>query len=159
MGQMQLIGDMMGFGRDLKKLEKGFQVLSKPKLSNNAVADYAVVGSSGVWLITVKDNGGKVNFNGDELVQDGIVLRGLLTQSLEKSYTLSQLLKSKLNRDFKVAAVMAFMSSKIDLGDMPDMIRGVYITSRQKINALLENTDVQILDVGIIEEIARVLKK
>ena len=117
------------------------------------------MGSSGVWLITVKDNGGKVNFNGDELVQDGIVLRGLLTQSLEKSYTLSQLLKSKLNRDFKVAAVMAFMSSKIDLGDMPDMIRGVYITSRQKINALLENTDVQILDVGIIEEIARVLKK
>ena len=159
MKQVQLIGDMMGFGRDLKKLEKGFQVLSKAKLPNSAVADYVVVGPSGVWLVTAKDKGGKVSFNGDELVQDDTVLKGIITQSLQKSYTLSQLLKSKLNRDFKVAAVVAFMSSKIDLGDMPNMIRGVYITSRQKTNSLIENTDVQILDVGVIGEIVKTLKK
>ena len=159
MGQLQLIGDMMGFGRDLKKLEKGFQVLSKTKLPNSAVADYVVVGPSGVWLITVKDKSGKVSFNGDELVQDSAILKGIITQSLQKSYTLSELLKSKLSRDFKVAAVIVFMSPKINLGDMPNMIRGVYITSRQKTNTLIENTDVQILDAGIIEEIVKTLKK
>ena len=159
MAQLQLIGDMMGFGRDLKKLEKGFQVLSKPKLPNNAIADYVVVGPSGVWLITTKDMAGKVSFNGDELVQDNAVLKGIITQSLQKSYTLSELLKSKLSRDFKVAAVVVFISPKIDLGDMPNMIRSVYITSRQKVNALIENTDVQILDSGIIGEIVKTIKK
>ena len=50
------------------------------------------------------------------------------------------------------------MSPKIDLGDMPNMIRGVYVYSRQKANALIENTDVQILDTGTIEEIVKILK-
>ena len=156
--QVQLMGDMMSFGRNIKKLEKGFQVLSKPKLPNNAVADYVIAGPSGVWLITAKDKEGKVVFNGDDLVQNNVILRGIITQSLEKSYILSELLKSKLNRDFKIAAVITFISPKVDLADTPNMIRGVYITSRQKINDLIENTDVQILDTGTIEEIIKVLK-
>src|SRR3989344_7814484 len=121
MKQMQLMGDMMSFGRDLKKLEKGFQVIPKARLPNGAIADYVVVGPSGIWLVTVKDEEGKISFNGDELVQDNVVLKSVITQSLQKSYTLSELLKNKLNRDFKVAAVIAFMSPRIDLNDMSNM--------------------------------------
>ncbi|MBI2064782.1 MAG: NERD domain-containing protein [Candidatus Yanofskybacteria bacterium] len=158
MVQVQLVADMLSFGSDLNRLEKGFRVLSKPKLPNNAVVDYAIVGPSGTWLIVAKDRDGRVSFDGDELVQDGVILKGIITQSLQKSYALSELLRSKMGRDFKVASVVVFMSPKIDLGDMPSMIKGVYVTSRQKINGLIENTDVQILDSGTIEEIIRLLK-
>lgn len=159
MKQMRLIADAMGFGRDLKKLGKGFSVLPGVKLPNNAVADYMVVGSSGVWLVTVRDGNGKVGFNGDDLVQGQTVLKGSITQPLEKAFTLAELLKGKLNRDFKVAAVVAFIGSGADITDVPNMVRGVYITSRQKVADLIGGTDVQILDTGIMEEIIKLLKK
>jgi hypothetical protein len=156
--QIELMGDVMKFGRDLRKLSKGFQVLSNIVLPNNTKADYIVAGPSGIWLITVKDKEGKITFNGDELAQDEIVLKGLLTESLAKSYALGELLKKKLNRDIKVASVVSFSSFKADLGDTPNIIRGVYVSSRQKLVSLIEDTDYQILDGGAIDEIVKILK-
>lgn len=156
---LRLMAETMGFGKDIRKISAGSYVVSKFVLPNHAKTDYIAVGSSGVWLVTVKDDGGKIMFNGDELLQDGVVLGGLITQSLEKAYSLTGFLKEKLGRDIKVAPVIAFSSLQADLSEMPKSVRGVFISSRKDIVSLVENTDFQLVDSKTIEEIYNLIKK
>jgi len=156
--EIRLITETMGFSKDVHKLSDGFHVATKVSLSNNLKADLVVVGSSGVWLIDVKDNDGKIEFNGDDLVQDGLVLKGFATKVLEKSYSLADFLKKKLNRDFRVAPVIAFSSPRANLDLVPKMVKGVYVSSRQNTVSLVENTDFQIIDKNTIEEIYGLIK-
>src|SRR3989344_2199835 len=82
--EVQLMTESLSFSKDIRKLSEGFYAIPKVFLLNNLKADYIVVGSSGIWLIDIEDNDGKVEFNGDELVQGGVVLKGLATKALEK---------------------------------------------------------------------------
>lgn len=157
-GEIRLVTENMGFSRDVHKLSKSFHLISKVSLPNNLKADYVAIGSSGIWLIDVKDGDGVVTFNGDELVQKDIILNGLITKVLEKSYAMSDFLKKQLNRDFKVAPVVAFSSSRAKLSSVPKSIKNVFITSRVDTVALIENTDFQLTDNNTIEEIYKILK-
>ncbi len=156
---IQLMTDNLNFSIDIHKLSEGFQLASKVSLSNNVKADYIAIGSSGVWLVNIKDSGGMISFNGEELVQNEKVLKGLITGSLEKSYSLAQFLKKNLSRDFIVTPVIAFSSLKADLNSVPKTVRGVRISSRPDIVSLIENTDVQLIDQKTSEEIYKLLKK
>ena len=82
--QVRLMGEVMGFARDIKKISNSFHVVSMVSLPNNLKADYVIVGSSGVWLLTVKDDKGKIEFDGEYLVQNGMALKELMTKSLER---------------------------------------------------------------------------
>lgn len=157
--EFRLMAEMVSFSKDLHKISNSFYVLTKVTLSNDLKADFVVVGSSGVWIINVKDDSGRVDFNGDDLVQEGVVLKRLLTQVLEKSYYLADILNKKLGRSVKVAPVLVFSSPRADLAVAPKMVRGVYISSRQNIVSLVENTDFQLIDKNTIEEIHKLLKK
>lgn len=157
--EFKLVGEGMIFSKALKKLSKGFYIIPKVVLSNNLICDYIIIGSSGIWLITARDEKGKITFNGDNLVQNETVLLGLLTQALEKSFSLAQMLKSNLQRDFKVSPVIAFSSPQADLSSLPKNIRGVYISGHKNTVSLVEETDVQLLDPKIIEEIIKIIKK
>lgn len=157
--EMRLVSETMGFGKDIRKISEGFHVVSKLILPSNLKADYMIVGSSGVWFITVKDGWGKIMFNGDELTQNGIVLSGAVTRALETGYSLAGYLKEKLGRDIKVAPVIAFSSLRADLGEMPKTVRGVFISSRKDIIPLIENTDFQLVDKKTIEEVYNILKR
>lgn len=156
---IRLMTEMMGFAKDIRKISAGSHVVSKFILPNRAKTDFIAVGSSGVWLITVKDNDGKLIFNGDELLQDGVVQAGLITKSLEKAYALSSFLKEKLGRDIKVAPVIAFSSPQADLSEVQKSVRGVFISSRKDIVSLIENTDFQLIDTKTVEEIYNLIKK
>ena len=149
----------MGLSRDIRKFSESFRLISKVSLPNNLKADYVVIGSSGIWLLVVKDDKGKITFNGDELDQDTVVLRGLLTRSLEEAYALSGFIKQKLSREFMVTPVIVFSSSQIDLGSVPKVVRGVYLSSRKDIVSIIENTDVQLIDKNTAEEIYKLLQK
>lgn len=155
---VRLITEIIGFSNYIHKLSDGFRLLSKITLPNGLKADFLAIGSSGIWLITVKDDGGKVVFNGDDLIQKGQEFKGLIAKVLENSYTLADLLKKRLNRDFKVAPVIAFSSSSADLTSVPKIVRSVYISSRKDINTLIENTDVQLIDRKTADEIYDILK-
>lgn len=154
-----LISDALGLSRDMHKISKSFYLIPKVSLSNNLKADYVVVGSSGVWLIVVTGDKGTIAFNGDELVQDSVILKGLITKSLEKAYSLASFLKEKLNKDLMVTPVITFSSQKVDLGSIPKIVRGVYLASRKDITSVIENTDIQLIDKNTIEEIYKILKK
>ena len=156
--EFQLMAETASFSRNLRKISNSFYVLTRVSLSNDLKADFVVVGSSGVWIINVKDDSGKVDFNGDDLVQDGVILKGLLTQVLEKSYSLADTLK-KSEHDIKVAPVIAFSSPEVDVTSLPKIVHGVYISSRQNIVSVIENTDFQLIDKNTIEEIPKLLKK
>ena len=156
--EVRLMTEIMGFSKELHKLSDGFHLASKVALPNNLKAEHVVIGSSGVWLIDVKDNDGKVEFNGDDLVQENVVLSGVITKVLEKSFTLADFLKKKLGREFKVAPVIAFSSFKANLDTVPKMVKGVYISSRKNTVSLIENTDFQIIDKNTIEEIYKLIK-
>jgi len=157
--QIKLMSDKMGFANDLKKISSTFHVVSRFVLPNNFRLDHVVIGSSGVWFVNVIDGNGYISFNGEELMQDGKILKGLITQTLENAYSLSGFLKQKLTRDIKVAPVVAFSSSRADLKDMPKEVRGVFITSRKDVVSLIENTDFQLVDQKTIEDIFNILKK
>lgn len=157
--EFRLITETVGFSKDLHKISSSFYILTNVALSNDLKADFVVVGSSGVWMINVKDGSGKVDFNGDDLVQEGVILRRLLTQVLEKSYYLADTINKKLGRNIKVAPVLVFSSLGIDLATAPKTIHGVYISSRQNIVSLIENTDFELIDKNTIEEINKLLKK
>jgi len=157
--QLRLVMEAVNYAKNIKKIADGFKVVPNFLLKNNLKADYVVVGSSGVWLVTVQVGGGKITFSGDDLVQDGKVMGGLLTEALSKSYTLAGLLKEKLSRDFTVTSVVAFSSPLADLELMPNIVRGVYVASGKNSIALIENTDVQLIDKNTIEEINKILKK
>jgi hypothetical protein len=118
-----------------------------------------VIGSSGVWLIFIKDEKGRITFDGDELLQDQLILKGLLTQSLEKAYSFASYIKEKLNREFTVTPVIAFSSLNIDLESAPKNIRGVYLASRKNVVSIVEGTDVQLIDKNSIEDLYKILKK
>lgn len=156
--QFRLMSQVMGFDVDIKKISSGFRVVRGAILKNNSKVDYAVAGSSGVWSVTIQDGQGPVIFNGDDLLQNGIALKGLLAKSLEKSYTLASMLKEKLNRDFIVSPVITFSNPNAIFEAIPKMVRGVYITSGKDAVALIENTDVQLIDNNTIEEIYKILK-
>jgi hypothetical protein len=157
--QLRLMGEAISFSNDLKKIANGFKVTFKVKLPNNLRADAVVIGSSGVWLIMIKDNKGQVSFNGDELIQDETILKGLLTHTLEKAYSLAGLLKQGLNRDFVVTPIIAFSSPGLDLGQTPRVVRGVRLAARHETVSLIENTDIQLIDEKTIEDIYKFLKK
>lgn len=159
MKAISMMAENIGFSKDIRKLSDGFHLASKVSLPNNSKADYVAVGSSGVWLVNVKDGEGAISFNGEDLVQKGQVLKGLLTKSLERSYALADLLKKKLNHNFIVTPVIAFSSPKANLNSLPEVLRGVHISSRKNINSLIENTDVQLIDKNTAEEIYKVLRK
>ena len=157
--EVQVIGETMSFSKEIHKLSDGFRVVSNISLPNNIKADYMVVGSSGVWLVDVKDEGGNIIFDGDELVQDDKILKGLLIHILEKSFSLANLLKKDFNRDIKVSSVIAFTSLKANLSLVPKSVRGVFISSRKDITGLIENTDVQLIDKNTSEEIFKKFSK
>ncbi|MDO8496666.1 MAG: nuclease-related domain-containing protein [bacterium] len=157
--EFKLIAETISFSKDLHKISDSFYILTKVTLSNDLKADFVVVGSSGVWIINVKDDSGKVDFNGDDLVQEGVILKRLLTQVLEKSYYLADILNKKLGHSVKVAPVLVFSSPRADLATAPKMVRGVYISSRQNVVSLIENTDFELIDKNTIEEINKLLKK
>ncbi len=157
--EFRLIVETVSFSKDLHKISDSFYISSKVTLSNDLKADFVVVGSSGVWIINVKDDSGKVDFNGDDLVQEGVILKRLLTQVLEKSYYLADILNKKIGHSVKVAPVLVFSSLGADLVTAPKMVRGVYISSRQNIVSLIENTDFELIDKNTIEEIHRLLRK
>lgn len=156
--QVRLMGEAMGFARDIKKISNSFHVVPGVALLNNLKADYVIVGSSGVWLVTVKDDKGKVEFNGEYLVQDGVVLKELMTKALESSYSLAGVLKKKLGRDITVTPVIAFSSPYANLDGESKNFRGIYVVSRKSVVQLIENTDVQLIDQNTIEEIYKILK-
>lgn len=156
--EASLVAETLGFSRELHKIAEGFYVISKVSLPNGLKADHVVVGSSGVWLLAVKDDDGKITFDGDEIVQNGVIIRKLLPKTLEKSYFLAEFLKANLNRDFKVSPVLVFSSPKADLSAVPKMVRSVYVVSRKDAIPLIENTDVQIIDKNSIDEIHELLK-
>ena len=157
--ELRLMGGAMGFSRDIHKLSGAFHLLTKVSLPNNLKADFVAVGSSGVWLVDVKDGDGVIIFNGDDLAQNGVVLKGLLPKVLEKSYALAEFLKTKLNRDLRVAPVIAFSSPQANTDSVPKNVRGVYISSRKNITSVIENTDFQVIDKNTIEEVYKALKK
>lgn len=157
--ESRLMAEGIGFSKNIHKVSSSFYLLTKVSLSNDLRADFVVIGSSGAWMVNVKDSDGPVDFNGDDLVQDGVVLKGLLTQVLEKSYSLADTLNKKLGRSVKVAPVIVFSSPRTDLATAPKMVRGVYISSRQNVVSLIENTDFQLIDKNTIEEIHKLLKK
>lgn len=156
--QVRLMGEAMGFGRDIRKISDSFHIVSNVALPNNLKADYVIVGSSGVWLVTVKDDKGKVEFNGEYLVQDSVVLKGLMTKALESSYSLAGVLKEKLSRDIIVTPVIAFSSLYANLDGESKNFRGIYIVGRKSVIQLIENTDIQLIDQNTIEEIYKILK-
>ncbi len=156
--EFRLVTETVGFSKDLHKISSSFYILTNVSLPNDLRADFVVIGSSGVWIIDVKDDRGKIDFNGDDLVQNDVVLRGLLTQVLEKSYTLANVLK-KFEHDIRVAPVLAFSSLGVDMVSVPKIVHGVYISSRQNIVSLIENTDFQLIDKNTIDEIHKLLKK
>lgn len=151
--------EALGFSNEIKKISGGFRVISKFVLPNNLRADHIVVGSSGIWLINVKDDGGKIIFNGEEIYQDDKILNGLMTKTLEMAYALTSYLKQKLNKDLKVAPVVAFSSPRADLSEMPKQVRGVFVSSRKDAVSLVENTDFQLIDQKTIEEASDLLAK
>ena len=156
--EFRLVGESMSFGRDLKKISDSFYLLKDFILPNGHKIDFIIIGSSGVWIITVKDDRGRITFNGDDLLQDDVVLKGILTQSLERSYALAGLLKQKLNKDFTVTPVIVFSSPNTQLIDIPKPVRGVYAVSHKDAVGLIENTDVQLIDKTTIDDVDRVLK-
>src|SRR3989338_477034 len=156
--EFRLITETVSFSKDLHKVSNSFYILNNISLPNDLRADFVVIGSSGVWIVEVKDDKGKVDFNGDDLVQDDVVLKGLLTQVLEKSYSLADVLK-KFEHNIKVAPVLAFSSLGVDVTSLPKIVHGVYISSRQNIVSLIENTDFQLIDKNTINEIHKLLKK
>lgn len=157
--EVRLITESISFSKNLHKLSDGFHLITKISLPNGLRADFIAVGSSGVWLVDLRSDDGKVEFNGDDLVQNGAVLHGYVVKVLEKSYALSQFLKSNLHRDIKVAPVIAFSSSQAILDSVPKIVKGVYITARTDAVSLVENTDFQITDKNTIEEVFKILKK
>lgn len=157
--EIRLMADMMGFGKDIRKVSEGFYVVSKLILPDGQKSDYVVIGSSGVWAITVKDDAGKIMFNGDELIQDGVVLAGAVSKSLQLAYGLAGYIKEKLGRDVRVAPVIAFSSFKVDMSEMQKTVRGVFISSRKDTVPLIENTDFQLIDKKTIDDIYNILKK
>ena len=156
--QLKFTAEGITFIGELKKISKGFHVVPAVALPNNLKADYVIVGSSGVWLVIIQDGSGKIIFDGDDLIQNGQVLRGLLTKAHEKSYSLAGVLKEKLGRDIIVASVVAFSSSSADAGSVPKTVRGVYIVVRKDLVPLIENTDMQLIDQNTIEEVNKILK-
>lgn len=156
--ELMLIGENMAISREIHKLGNDFKLLSKVSLTNNLKSDFIVIGSSGVWLLNIKDDDGTVVFNGDDLVQNGEVLKGLMIKVLEKSFSFAEMIKKNINKDIRVAPVVVFSSPKIKL-DCPSIIRGVYISSKKNIVSLIDNTDFQILDNKTIEEIYKIPKK
>ncbi len=154
-----IIGETISFSNDFKKISSGFYVASKVQLPNNLKADFVVVGSSGVWLIMVQDDKGKITFNGDDILQDDVILKGLLIQTVQRGYALANLLKQELKRDFIVTPVIAFSSPQVDLSSVPKVVRGVHLVLSKDAIQFVENTDVQLIDKNTIEEIYKILKK
>src|SRR3989344_5789081 len=64
--EFRLITETVGFSKDLYKISNSFYILTNVAFPNDLKSDFVVVGSSGVWMISVKDDGGKVDFNGDD---------------------------------------------------------------------------------------------
>ena len=159
MEQFRLIGESMGLAKDIKKISGDFKVAQNVSLPSNLKADFVVVGSSGIWLIMAKDDTGKVVFSGDDIIQDGTVLKGLLTSTLEKAYSLAGILKQSLIRDIIVTPVIAFSSHRADLESVPKTVRGVRLSSRKDIVHLIEDTDIQLIDKNTADAIYKILKK
>jgi len=157
-GQLKLVKETLGFGKGLKKISDGFKILNSVSLPNNVKADYIVIGSSGIWLIDVRSGNGRIEFSGDDLLQDGEYLKGLISGLLEKSYSLVDLLKKKFGRDFTVTPVISFSSPEAVFQAIPKQVRGVYISSGRDIVSLVENTDVQLIDKNTNEEIYKFLR-
>src|SRR3989344_3705780 len=57
LGEVRLMAEMMIFSREIRKLSDGFLLASKVSLDNKLKAEYVAIGSSGVWLVDVQDNG------------------------------------------------------------------------------------------------------
>ena len=156
--ELFMVREAMSFAKNLKKISKGFRTVAQVSLANNRKADFVIVGSSGIWLLEVKLGDGKLEFNGDDIIQDGATLKGLIGQLLEKSYSLNNNLNKRFGRDFSVTPVIVFSNHKINTDSIPKKIREVYISSGSNAVALIEDTDVQLIDQNTTEEIYNFLK-
>lgn len=157
--QVVLLKESFMLGASLKKMSANFHLISNFKLPNGARADYILIGSSGVWLLTVIDDDGKISFNGDDLVRENVVLKGLLARSLEKSFSLANIIKDSIKRNIVVSPVIVFSNNRAVFDSIPKSIRGVYIIAGKDAASLIENTDAQLIDKNTIEEIGKILKK
>jgi len=155
----RLIGGDIGLDRNLKKLPREFAVLKRIKLSYGISLDYVVVGPSVIWIFIVEDQEGKVVFDGDELSQDGKILKGLITRALEKLYTLREFLKNHLKRDFGVAPLVIFSNPRADIESVPQVIRGTYVASARTVISLVRDFKGETIDEETRAILIKILKK
>ena len=155
----KILMEIMNLDHKLKKLSSDFKIFKMLKLPDGLTIEYVLMGTKGIWIITIKDKGGKVSFDGENIIQGSTIYKGIISESAAKSYALSNFIKSKLNIDIQVNSAIVFSSFGTDISGVPELLRGVTIAKADKILEIIKSKNIEDKsDPLIIEKIIKLFK-
>ncbi len=127
------VGDVL-----LNDLPKSYINLPDINLERKGNIDYVLVGPTGIWIIEVKSHVGNMTFDGTALRRGGKLLeKDFLKQSWAEAYSVKNLLKQKIGRDFFVQPVIVFSNSRAKMKFGFNKVRGVYIINLNWLSKLV----------------------
>lgn len=147
-------------GSILNELPESYIYLPDINLEKRGNTDYVLVGSTGIWTIEVKSHAGEITFNGAELLRDGELFeeRDILKQAWAEAYSVKNLLKRELNRDFEVQPVIVFSSPDAEMRFGLNKQKGVFVINLRWLKGLVEG-EKNTLRKDEIDKIADIIGK
>lgn len=126
-------------GRVLAKLPDRYTVFRDVTIDKYGNIDYVVVGPNGVWVVEVKNHGGRVGFDGRVLTLNGKPFRDkdVLRQANDEAMRLKKLLEPAIGRRLYVGAMLAFTNRRVSMGVALEPIRNVSVVRAESINQLI----------------------
>ncbi len=120
----------------LKKLPNEYCVFQDIKMRRGNV-DFVVLGPTGLFVVEVKSHHGEVEFDGQELTNNGKRFeKDFLKQAKGEALQISNFLKNKLQQDVFIQSIVVFSNYvKIHFG--MNKINGVYVIQKNYLQKLI----------------------
>lgn len=159
-GTKSWLKGLEGEGEVRKILEKlsGFYHIKDIVIGNRGNIDFAVIGSSGIWTIEVKNTKGKIWFNGDELEVGGY-RTNYLSQAYAEAKTLEKIFLKKYQKEIHAKPVIVIANKKAKISFGKRQIKGVYIIGINWLEKLLTEDKSEYLANEEIEKIVKMVKE
>ena len=108
-------------GSELEKvLGDEYTVFPDVKINEFANIDFVVIGPTGVFVLEVKNDKGKIDFDGDNLTNNGVPFeKNILNQAMQdEALLLGDLFKSRFSKEIFVTPVIVFadFNAKLHFG-------------------------------------------
>lgn len=141
------------------KLEKvlgdEYSVFRDVKLNKFGNIDFVVVGPTGIFAIEVKNHGGTIGFDKEQLTRNGALFeKDILDQIMNNALSIHDLLKKKFSADIFIKPVIVFSSPWAKLSFGLKKQKNVYVIGKSWLDKFFDSQSVYRfpIDRALIED-------